>query len=75
LLEQTWFVINGMAQLIINDEIFNLISGDYIKIPTGNYSFKLLETNAFEYIWVCKLPNDFPKIANNPNAFNDTNLC
>lgn len=67
--EQTWFVLQGECEITIDNKIYSLKKGNYIKLPTCNYRCNLIGNETFEYVWVCKMPENFPKIENNGDAF------
>lgn len=69
LLEQTWFILQGECEIKIDNKIYSLKKGDYLKLPTGNYICNPIGNETFEYVWACELPKNLPKIENNGSDF------
>jgi len=66
-----YFVLKGKCEITINGEVINLQSGECFEFPKGEYKFRAIGDETYEYIAVYKLPDDvpLPEVNTDGNAF------
>lgn len=63
--KQIHFILRGAGEYTINKKTYPVQKGELIYLPRGNFHFRKIGEEPFEYAYICRLPDDFQMMAEN----------